>query len=249
MALRTINTAMTVLKVLLATELGHQIASFFHTTSTTLSATMSSEKKASTTQPRDSPASASQTTASRPLFHHAKIRSALDFRTAFIRYLKGDSDTFRPVKEEERHVLKQKYGDDMTNHTSKIVLCGNDKYAWLFKVTEMVRGLKIKNVRLITDSGVSEEDYVFLDCEASAIARAKFWAGVRRDERKVAAAGHDAHAEFLDARDKVVLVQSLWRGRRQQRAFRDSLNKIVMIQSLWRCRTASKEYKVLRLNS
>lgn len=147
--------------------------------------TMSSETKSATTQQPRSSHPLNQAPASRFHFMHPTIKTLPDFRIVFIAYLKEKSTAFSLVNESDRQALKTEYGDDISTQTSKLVVCGDDKYAWLFKVSEVLGGLKIKirNVKLITERDVLE-DYVLLDCEPDAIGRAQFMAKSSKDKEQ-----------------------------------------------------------------
>ncbi|TID24132.1 40S ribosomal protein [Venturia nashicola] len=144
---------------------------------------MTSETKPPTTQQPTTPPPVPKPPTRNPKFIHATIHTLAQFRTALITHLKQKPSPFRLVTETDRQALKAKYGDDISTQISKIVAVGDEKYAWLFGVGELMPGLKIKirNVKLITERDVGG-DYVFLDCEPDAGGLAMFMARSRGEE-------------------------------------------------------------------
>lgn len=181
---------------------------------------MSPNTKSIADQQSDSLPSAPEATDSRPAFIHVTTGTVPDFRIVFIDYLKGGPNPlFHLVNADEWQALKEKYGDDIPGQTSKIVECGDEKYAWLFKVSEVLGNLKIKNVRLITERDISE-DSVFFECEPNVVASAKFMAKLKNNESQEEEAEVDEEIAFRDTRKKVIMIQRLWRGRAARRIYR-----------------------------
>ncbi|CAI4210199.1 unnamed protein product [Parascedosporium putredinis] len=66
--------------------------------------------------------------------------------------------------------------------------------------------------------------------------------------RAAAAKGYLRRKEILETRigNAALIIQRVWRSRRQMRAWRQYRKKIILIQSLWRGRSARREYKQRR---